>query len=222
VIVGLRARTAWAMRRMPVWTERRSPLSSRVAGRARVLALPRFSDRDRRLARRLPRCGTRNGTPRRLPPWGPRRTPATGAPPARLAGRNGAKALVAVHDRPRTAPQARAGVPPLPAPRHRVGAGSCAGTRMSPTQRPGVAGHRPRCPRERPRAAHRPSARPRRVDRCGHILARAVRSSPRVASLADAEPKERVRRFPGEPRRRAPAPANHGFRGAFRLALKAP
>jgi len=100
---------------MPVWTERPHPLPSRSAARARVLALPRFSDRDRRLARRLPRClsTVAQGTLSRVEGCGTRCGTATGGPPARLAGKNWAKALVAVQDRPRPAPQARSGVQPL-------------------------------------------------------------------------------------------------------------
>ena len=96
--------------------------------------------------------------------------------------------------------------------RHHVGARPCAMTlafSMSPTQRQSVSGH---CTAPLSNRSRAPSpGAPERVDRCGRILERAVRSRPRTAERRGARnPRSACAVFPAKPRRRAPAPAHDG------------
>jgi hypothetical protein len=208
---------------MPVWTERPHPLSSRSAARARVLALPRFSDRDRRLARRLPRClsTVAQGTLSRVEGCGTRCGTATGAPPKRRGARLPRRSC-AVNTRSEGGSRSRIdrgllrrlgrGCSRSVHDRHHVGARPCAMTlafSMSPTQRQSVSGH---CTAPLSNRSRAPSpGAPERVDRCGRILERAVRSRPRTAERRGARnPRSACAVFPAKPRRRAPAPAHDG------------
>jgi hypothetical protein len=204
---------------MPVWTERPHPLSSRSAARARVLALPRFSDRDRRLARRLPRClsTVAQGTLSRVEGCGTRCGTATGAPPKRRGARLPRRSC-AVNTRSEGGSRSRIdrgllrrlgrGCSRSVHDRHHVGARPCAMTlafSMSPTQRQSVSGH---CTAPLSNRSRAPSpGAPERVDRCGRILERAVRSRPRTAERRGARnPRSACAGFPAEPRRRGGVP----------------
>jgi hypothetical protein len=231
---------------MPVWTERPPPRPSRSAVRARVLALPRFSDLDRRLARRLPALRNPQWHPSAAaavatPPYArnggpagaarrerhPSAAAALGTPPKRrgarlsrrsCAARQAQRRRVAGQDRPRPARQARSGVPPLRA----LPASRRRETRRGDSRVLDVTGaeaarlRAPHGPPEQARAP-RPSAHPSAWTGAGASSNEPCGAGRARPASRGADPEERLRRFPGRAAPAAPRPGTR--RGLGRGAV---